>query len=262
MEVTINGARIHYVREGEGMPVMLLHAGVADHRMWGPQVRALSKHFDVIAPDMRGFGRSQLPPVEWSPIADVLGLLDELHLKPVHLVGCSIGGGVAIDFAIEHGERISKLVLVGPGVSGVAFSARYPELYAEAEAAEKTGDQQAIVEADAHLWLDGPRRPPGYVKDPVRKLFFEMDGNFDSDWNSAPIAKIDPPAAERLQEISAPTLVVVGDQDAPPIFDAVELLMEKVPHARKAVIHDAAHLPNLEHPGEFNRIVLDFLING
>lgn len=262
MEVTINGARIHYVREGEGMPVMLLHAGVADHRMWGPQVRALSKHFDVIAPDMRGFGRSQLPPVEWSPIADVLGLLDELHLKPVHLVGCSIGGGVAIDFAIEHGERISKLVLVGPGVSGVAFGARYPELYAEAEAAEKTGDQQAIVEADAHLWLDGPKRPPGYVKDPVRKLFFEMDGNFDSDWNSAPIAKIDPPAAERLQEISAPTLVVVGDQDAPPIFDAVELLMEKVPHARKAVIHDAAHLPNLEHPGEFNRIVLDFLING
>ena len=260
MEVTINGARIHFVREGDGMPVILLHAGVADHRMWEPQVRAFSKHFEVIAPDMRGFGRSELPPVRWSPIADVLSLVDQLRLKPVHLIGCSIGGGVAIDFAIEHGERMSKLVLVGPGVSGVQFGAKYPELFAEADAAEKAGDRQAIVEADAHLWLDGPRRAHGYVKDPVRKLFFEMDANFDSDWSSAPIANIDPPAAERLHEISAPTLVVVGDEDSPPIFDAVELVMENVPHARKAVIHDAAHLPNLEHPDEFNRIVLEFLL--
>lgn len=260
MEATINGARIHYVREGEGVPVILLHAGVADHRMWEPQVRAFSRHFDVIAPDMRGFGRSELPPERWSPIADVLGLIDHLHLKPVHLVGCSMGGAVAIDFAIGHGERISKLVLVGPGVNGVDFGARYPELLAEADAAEKSGDRQAIVEADARLWLDGPRRRPGHVKDPVRRLFFEMDSNFDSDWGSAPIERLDPPGAARLHEITAPTLVVVGDEDAPPIFDAVELLMENVPHARKAVIHDAAHLPNLEHAKEFNRIVLAFLL--
>jgi pimeloyl-ACP methyl ester carboxylesterase len=260
MEATINGARIHYSRAGEGMPVVLLHAGVADHRMWEPQVRELSKQFDVIAPDLRGFGRSELPPQRWSAVADVLGLIDELHLKPVHLVGCSIGGGVAIDFAIEHGERISKLVLVGPGITGIHFGARYPDLFAEGEAAEKAGDHRAIVEADARLWLDGPRRPRGYVKDPIRQLFYEMDSNFESDWESAPIEHIDPPAAERLHEITAPTLVVVGDEDAPPVFDAVELLMEKVPHARKAVIHDAAHLPNLEHPHEFNRIVLDFLL--
>jgi 3-oxoadipate enol-lactonase len=260
MDTTLNGARIHYERAGEGLPVILLHAGVADHRMWGPQLGAFAKHFDVIAPDMRGFGRSELPPLHWSPVADVLGLIDHLQLKPVHLIGCSIGGGVAIDFALEHGERISKLVTVGPGVGGTQFGARYPELFAEAEAAEKAGDHRAVVEADARLWLDGPRRRPGYVKDPIRKLFFEMDGNFDSDFESAPIDHIEPPAAERLHEITAATLVVVGDEDAPPVFDAVELLMEKIPHARKAVIHDAAHLPNLEHPEEFNRIVLEFLL--
>jgi 3-oxoadipate enol-lactonase len=260
MEATINGARIHYSRQGAGMPVLCLHAGVADHRMWEPQLQEFSKQFDVIAPDMRGFGRSELPAQRWSPIGDVLGLIDQLHLKPVHLIGCSIGGGVAVDFAIEHGERISKLVLVGPGISGTHFGARYPELFAESEAVEKSGDHQAMVEADARLWLDGPRRPAGHVKDPIRRLFYEMDSNFDSDWDSAPIEDIDPPAAERLHEITAPTLVVVGDEDAPPIFDAVELLMEKVPHARKAVIHDAAHLPNLEHPHEFNRVVLEFLL--
>src|SRR5438093_7347452 len=183
MQAVINGARLHYERAGAGMPVVFLHAGVADHRMWEPQFEAFAKHFDVIAPDTRGFGRSELPPGGWSP-----------------------------------------------------------------------------VEADARLWLDGPRRPAGYVKDPIRQLFFAMDSNFDSDFGAAPIERLDPPAAERLHEITAPTLLVVGDEDAPPILDAVDMLMEKVPHARKVVIHDAAHLPNLEHPDEFNRIVLDFLL--
>jgi len=85
-------------------------------------------------------------------------------------------------------------------------------------------------------------------------------GNVNADWVSAPTDELDPPAIDRLHEISAPTLVVVGDEDAPPIFDAVDVLMEKVPHARKAVIHDAAHLPNLEHPHEFNRQVMEFLV--
>ena len=259
-EATINGARIFYERAGEGLPVILLHAGVADHRMWAPQIDQFGKHYDVVAPDMRGFGRSDLPPQEWSPVADVLGLVDHLRLKPVDLVGCSIGGGVAIDFALDHPDRISKLVLVGPGVGGRNFAARYPELFADAEAAERSGDHRATMEADARIWLDGPRRAPGYVKDPIRKLFFEMNDNFGSDFHSAPIRRLDPPAAERLHEITAPVLVVVGDEDAPPVFDAVELLMEKVPHARKAVIHDAAHLPNLEHPDQFNRVVLDFLM--
>ena len=259
MEATLNGARIYYEREGQGLPVIFLHAAVADSRMWVPQMRAFGRHFDCIAPDLRGFGKSELPAEHWLPIADVLALIDHLDLKPAHIVGCSIGGGIAIDFALEHAERISKLVLVGPGVGGTNFPAKYPELVAEMEEAEKSGEQHAIVEADARFWLDGPRRPAGYIKDPIRKLFFEMDSNFDSDFESAPIDEIDPPAVERLHEITAPTLVVVGDEDMPPVFDAVELLMEKIPHARKAVIHDAAHLPNLEHPDEFNRIVLEFL---
>ena len=262
MEATLNGARIHYEREGEGLPVIFLHAGIADSRMWAPQMQAFAKHFDCIALDLRGFGKSELPAEHWLPIADVLALVDHLDLKPAHIVGCSIGGGIAIDFALEHAERISKLVLVGPGVGGTNFPAKYPKLVDEMEEAEKSGDHRAIVEADARFWLDGPRRPAGYVKDPIRKLFFEMESNFDSDFESAPIDKIEPPAAARLQEITAPTLVVVGDEDMPPVFDAVELLMEKVPHARKAVIHDAAHLPNLEHPDEFNRIVLGFLLEG
>jgi len=263
MEATIHDARIHYERAGDGMPVIFLHAGVADSRMWEPQVKAFADRFDVIAPDMRGFGRSELPPVRWSPVGDVLGLMDELALKPAHMIGCSIGGRLAIDFALAHPERISKLVLVGPGIGGMKFDEKYAALWSEVEAADKAGDMDAVNLAEMHLWLDGPRRKRGYVRQPLRDLFLEMNGaNFNSDFNSAPQDELDPPAIDRLHEISAPTLVVVGDEDVPTIFDAVETLMEKMPNARKAVIHDAAHLPNLEHPDEFNRIVLEFLNAG
>src|ERR1700674_1198346 len=132
MEVQLNGARIHYKRSGAGFPVVFLHAGVADSRMWESQAEGLNKHFDVITPDMRGFGDSELPPEAWSPISDVLALMDALGLRQApHLVGCSIGGSTAIDFTLEHPERVSKLVLVGAGVSGQPNDDRYDHLFAE-----------------------------------------------------------------------------------------------------------------------------------
>jgi pimeloyl-ACP methyl ester carboxylesterase len=259
MKALINGAQLHYERAGEGPPVVFLHAGVADSRMWEPQVKACAEQFDVICPDMRGFGKSELPPMRWSPVADLLALMDELHVNIAHLVGCSIGAKLAIDFAVQHAKRVSKLMLVGPGIGGARFGEKYPELGAEVDAAEKAGEMDAVNRAEMHLWLDG-RRPRGYVRQPLRDLFLEMNGgNFQSDFKSAPMDELDPPAVERLQEITAPTLIVIGDADLPPVFDAVELLMERVRHARKVMIDDAAHLPNLEHPDEFNRLVLEFL---
>jgi len=261
MDLTLNGARIRYERAGEGMPVIFLHAGIADRRMWEPQVQPFAKQLDVIRPDMRGFGESEMPPVRWSAHGDVLALMDELHLKPAHLVGCSMGGALALDFALDHPERVSKLVLVGPSIGGTSFGPKYPEVFAEVRAADEAHDMDALNHAEVRLFLDGPNRPSGHVKGPVRDLMLDMNGKAVTvDWDSAPSDDLDPPAAGRLHEITAPTLVVVGDEDVPTVFDAVELLMESIPHARKAVIHDAAHMPNLEHPDEFNRIVLEFLL--
>src|SRR5882762_9825845 len=122
MDVELNGTRIHYERSGAGYPVVFLHAGVADSRMWEPQAEGLGSYFDVIAPDGRGYGRSELPATSWSPIADVLALMNALQIREApHLVGSSIGGGLAIDFALEHPDRVSKLVLVGPGISGQPY---------------------------------------------------------------------------------------------------------------------------------------------
>jgi pimeloyl-ACP methyl ester carboxylesterase len=261
MEKLINGARIHYRRSGFGFPVMFLHAGVADSRMWEPQAAGLAKHFDVIAPDRRGYGESELPAGPWSPIADVLALMDALGLRDApHIVGCSIGGMLAIDFVLEHPERVSKLVLVGAGVGGLHEDAKYKDLYAEVMAAEDAHDLIALNEAEAHLWLDGPGRAPGHVSKHLRDLFLDMNGKaLLSDFDSAPQQELEPPAVGRLGEIRSPTLVVVGDADMQPMKETADLLVSQIRGARKAVIHDAAHLPNLEHPDKFNRLLVDFL---
>lgn len=261
MDAIINGARIHYDRAGDGLPVILLHAGIADRRMWEPQAKALQKDFDVIRPDQRGFGESELPPVPWSPVEDLLSIMDELALKPPHLVGCSMGGATAIDFALEHPERLSKLVLVGSAIHGLSGPREHAHLFDESAAARKAGDLAALNEALMYLTLDGPARPRGYVAEPLRKLFLNMNKRqVSSDFEKAPSKWSDPAAATRLNEITAPTLVVVGDKDLPNVLEAADLLVASIRHARKAVIDDAAHLPNLEHPDEFNRIVLDFLM--
>ena len=257
----LNGARIHYRRSGSGFPVVFLHAGVADSRMWEPQVTGLGKHFDVITPDMRGYGESELPPVAWSPIADVLALMDALNLRQApHLVGCSIGGSAAIDFTIEHPERVSKLVLVGAGVGGQPYDEKYDQLYAEANAAEEAKDLDALNAAEMKLWLVGMGRNADHIDERIRELFLDMNGRaLRSDFAKAPRQQLDPPAFGRLGEIKAPTLVVVGDNDLTETHDTADMLVAGIPGARKALIHDAAHLPNLEHPEKFNSLVLDFL---
>jgi pimeloyl-ACP methyl ester carboxylesterase len=261
VEVELNGARIHYRRSGAGYPVVFLHAGVADSRMWEPQAAGLGTHFDVITPDMRGYGESELPAASWSPTADVLALMDALRIREApHLVGCSIGGGIAIDFALEHPERVSKLVLVGAGVGGLMVGDANDPIYAETISAEEAKDLRALNEAEMNLWLVGPGRTAGHIDQKLRDLFLDMNGiALRSDFKSAPRIELDPPAAERLAEIKAPTLVVVGDHDLPEINETADVLVANVRGARKAVIHDAAHLPNLEHPEKFNRLLLDFL---
>src|SRR5260370_42386517 len=187
METTVNGARIHYERSGEGYPVILIHAAVADSRMWEPQVAAFEKHFEVIRPVTRGFGSSELPPAPWSPTKDVIVLMDHLDLLQAHIIGCSMGGSAALDIGIEHPSRVNRLVLVSAGVGGMDFGSKYDELYAEVEAAEKTGDLAALNEAEMRLWLDGPGRRRGYVDQPLRDLFLDMNGiGLRSDFENAP----------------------------------------------------------------------------
>jgi len=187
MDVTLNVARIHYERSGTGFPVLFIHAGIADSRMWEPQARAWADQFDMIRPDLRGFGDSELPPAPYSNRLDLVALLDYLGVDRAHVVGCSMGGGLDIDFALAHPDRISKLVLVGSAIGGFAFRPEHAHLFSEAASARKAGDLEALNQAMLHLFLDGPERPRGYVAGPLRELFLDMNGRaLRSDFEKAP----------------------------------------------------------------------------
>jgi 3-oxoadipate enol-lactonase len=262
MEANINGADIHYERSGRGFPLLLIHAGIADSRMWEPQAKAFASDFDMIRPDMRGFGDSRLPPVPYSIRADLIGLLDHLGVDRAHVVGCSMGGTVAIDLTLEYPTRVAKLVLVGSGVSGSNLGEADSALFADVEAADKAGDMDAVNRAEVRLWVDGPRRPAGSAPAAVRDLVLDMNGrSLHSDWASAAHQSLEPPAIGRLHEITAPTLVVVGDEDLPHAAANAEVITSKIPGARTVVIKGAAHLPSLERPEDFNRVLRDFLID-
>ncbi len=260
MEVTLNGARIHYERSGTGFPVLFIHAGIADSRMWEPQAAAFAKRFDMVRPDLRGFGDTALPPARYSAISDLVGLLDHLRIDRTHVVGCSMGGTLALDLALEHPQRVERLVLVAAGVSGSNLGASDAALFTEIEEADKAGDMDAVNRAEVRLWVDGPRRREGSAPNAVRQLVLDMNGrSLHTDWRSAESEPIARAAITRLGEVAAPTLVIVGAEDLPHCLANADLITSRIAGSRKVTIKDAAHLPSLERPEEFNRVLLDFL---
>jgi pimeloyl-ACP methyl ester carboxylesterase len=210
---------------------------------------------------MRGFGRSEMVEGQYSHHEDLRGMLDHLGIERASLLGCSQGGGAVIDFALRHPERALALVLVGPAVSGVDSDESPPEEWDELVAADEAGDLERVSELEVRIWVDGPYRGPEEVDPTVRDLVREMNlialRSEASELGEETPA--DPPAADRLAEIQAPTLVIVGELDRPEVIAKTDLLERSISDARRIVMPETAHLPNMEKPEEFNRIVLAFL---
>lgn len=247
---------------GSGAPVVLLHAGVADRRMWREQVAALAPSFRAVAYDRRGFGRTQHADERYSHVGDLLAVLDAIDpARPAILVGCSQGGRIALDTALAFPGRVRALVLVAPAISGAPEPADFPPalqpLIEDYERAEASGDPDLLNDVEAHAWLDGPAEPRGRVAGAARDLFLAMNGIA---LRAEPCGtENEPPSAlERVGEIRLPVLVIWGDRDFPHVIDNCRHLAATIPNARTRVLAGTAHLPNLEQPAEFNRIVADF----
>src|SRR5215211_7574193 len=159
----VNGATIYYEVLGEGEPLVLVHAGIADSRMWGGQLAAFADSYRVVRYDMRGFGRTAMVEGTFSHHEDLRGLLDFLGLDRAHLVGCSMGGGAVLDFALEYPERVGNLVLVGSAIGGFRPDFGPPKEWDALVAADEAGDLERISELEVGIWVDGPGRSPGEV---------------------------------------------------------------------------------------------------
>jgi pimeloyl-ACP methyl ester carboxylesterase len=256
----VNGARIAYDVAGSGPPVLLLHAGIGDRRMWDAQVPAFAEHFTVIRFDARGFGETRKPDAPFSPYADAIGLLDHLGISRAHVVGVSMGSQTAIEAAIAAPERVSALVAVAAR-TGTPVSSELRAGWERVDELYEAGDIGGAVEYELRMWVDGPDRSPDAVDPELRERVREMNAAlFTRDDEAGEELPLDPPAAERLAEISAPTLIVYGDKDVMDVRQAAGPLAAAIPGARLAVIPDAAHLPQMERPQAFNEIVLRFLL--
>lgn len=257
----INGAQLYYEVKGTGYPLLLVHAGVADSRMWEKQFEAFSQAYQVIRFDLRGFGRSNMPWGSFSNHEDIRALLDFLGIETVFLLGISFGGLIALDFTLAHPDYVKALVLGAPSVSGASPSERIRQFWEAEDAALEKGDLEGATELNLNLWVDGPHRKTNQVSPEVRQLVREMQLNIFSKEIPEDIEEIDldPPAIERLGEVEIPVQILVGELDLDEKLELADSLVKEMPDCRKVVIPGVAHMLNMEAPEEFNRSVLDFL---
>lgn len=257
---------IGYDRAGPSgqLPVLLLHAGIADRRMWDPIWPGLTRERDAVRLDLRSFGESSTRPAgELDPITDVLDTLTELGIERCHLVGASYGAGVAVEVALTSPARAQSLLLVAPGGSLIAERTADLEAFIQAERAALAADDLAgAVEANLAWWLDGPSRTAAEVDPAVRTLVAQMQRRafeLTADWDEVVEHELDPPALDRLGELDLPVLTLVGGLDLLAIQHAARRLSDGIAGARRVDWADTAHLPSMERPADFLALLRDWL---
>ena len=252
----VNGTRLYYEHAGKGPAVILLHGGNLDARMWDDQMPTLLKSFRVIRYDIRPYGRSAGTEKGFSSVEDLRALMDYLKVDRASLVGLSLGGRIAIDFALVYPDRVDKLVLMGPGLTGYAFNPN-DETMKPILAKAREGDAVGAMD----LWLQHPMMAPAMARPKVAARIREIAKDNLQVWQRLPVGEQvpAPPAIKRLGDIKAPTLIIVGERDVPDIQAIVKLLQRDVKGARTEVIPGAAHMPNMEDPERVNRLLLGFL---
>ncbi len=238
--------------------VLLLHAGIADSRMWAPQAALFrDAGFDVLTPDLRGFGQRPMGTEPFAHARDVEMLLE----GPAAVVGASLGGRVALELAVLRPDLVTRLVLIAPGMPGWAWTDATRAGWAAEEEAFERGDFEAAAEASLRQWIDGPRRGPEAVQPAlradVRKMLlrsYELQSVEEPEEQDV----LDPPINERLGDVQCPTLVIVGDEDIDDMQGIARHVAGTIEGATLATVADASHLPSLERPAEVNGLLMEF----
>ena len=252
------GGKLFYEERGRGPAVILIHGGMLDQRMWDAQVEALASSFRVIRYDVAGHGRSPVPESDWKGFEHLGLLMEALQVDSASLVGLSLGGRIALDFAIAHPGQVRALVLVDPGMSGFPFTGRdFAALSAQRAAASRAGDATKVAESFLRTWLAGPHRTPAQVDPAIWAHGLAMA--VPNALRLGDGSELEPPAVGRLGEIRAPVLLIEGQLDCEDIHLITSLIERRVGGAQRVVIPGVAHMPNLERPEEVNRLLLDFL---
>jgi 3-oxoadipate enol-lactonase len=233
---------------GDGPPLVLLHPGVGDSRIWDPVLAALTAKYRVIRYDARGFGQSPAPSVKFSLLRDLVAVLDHYGVQRAAFVGCSQGGASSLGLALAHPERVSALVLLCPGIPGFP----YPEededddLGAEYERAHAAGDVDALADVMQRIWgaAGATQAVMEQLRSAARASLVAEDLELE-----------DPPVLGRLGEISVPASLMVGDADYPPLVESNRQAGARIPGCEFVLVPGMDHLPPLRQPA----LVLDLI---
>ncbi len=238
---------------GTGDPVVLIHGFSLDRRMWDPQLFALVDRYRVISYDLRGHGTSEPPTGPYSAYDDLGAVLDALDIDEAAVVGHSAGAQVAIDFALLYPGRVTKLVLISPGLSG--YVPREPFMWFQpVGAAIQAGD----LELAMRRWAETPLMAvtDSLVASRILTMVLRNRHLWSYQRGDQPP---DPPAVTRLSEITVPTLIIVGQDDLANIHGVADTLTTCVPGARRLVIPRGRHMVNMTAPTAVNEALRSFL---
>ncbi len=274
--IEVGGTAFGYDDAGEGPAVVLLHAALGDRRMWDAQFTELAATHRVIRYDRRGFGETRGETGEHAHYEDLLALLDARGIEQAALVGASMGGACALDAALAAPERITRLALLGSGLTGHTWPdhmlADFARLAAEAVPADRyaryqaregdvdPADVRAMAEANIRYLVAGPAREVSVLPGEMLALVREMCSQvYRHDWSTPQWTERIPDTRHRLAEITTPALVVIGTSDAPGLVELSAHLAESLPHAELVELADTGHLPSMERPDEVNALLRKFL---
>ena len=257
--VDVEGSRLYYETAGSGPPVVLLHGGWLDLRQWDDQIDALARDHRVIRYDARGYGRSPLGTAPYSHHADLATVLRTLAVERPHLVALSNGASIAVDFAIWAPDSVRSLAIGCAPMRGHDLG---PEFMAGMRAVILAGVAGRKDECRTALWGFEPLRVAATIptaRERIDRMMVE-EHEFAYARPDAPKREfLEPPTSSRFAEITAPTLVIVGDGEMPTLADQGSLMARGIPGARLHVISGAGHIVNIEQPEAYARVVQEWL---
>lgn len=259
-------SKIYVEEQGVGDPLILLHAGNLDHRMWENQVNKFKDSYRVITIDMRGSGLTENGPSEYQNAEAITDVMKHLNIDEASFVGLSMGGIAAIDFALAYPDKVDKIILASSGIIG--WMNPYTDFgllhYNQAmNQAKIKGDTAAYIDNFIKAWTDGSQRTPEQVNPEVRAMTSQWVTEHikKNKWQYFPRFNVEPTQMDRIATIKRPTLIITGDKDMKDVVLIGDEMKKLISGSARLVIPNAGQMVNLEQPEKFNEAVLEFLAN-
>lgn len=258
--ITANGSKFYYEMQGAGDPLVMLHGGFSDLRVWDFQFSFFSGDYTVLRYDQRGFGKSDSPQKKFSYITDLEEIRRGMEFDAPILMGSSFGGEVAIDYTLENPQQVKALILVGAALNGFAYPDQFMDECLKIYSLWESRGREHALDA---LMSDGywDYFFPSSDKLPARNKFAGIvkENLKVFSWDQGLYDRTAPPSVERLHQIQVPVLIVCANGDSHFNQAAAAFLAKEVKGAKMVVMKGCGHLPYLEEPEKFNGIVQAFL---